>query len=141
MLNILRWLAILPGAVVCALLSTFLLHWVLYGTLTYSGIVEPYPEAPERFLTPFAMALSFVWAGSQIAPRHRVETAAVLFGTWLLLSGAAYALGLDGARIGGTQLHLHYGGFALAGGIVGAFIGFYLIRRDELCQREGKLPS
>lgn len=97
MLNIMRWLTVLPGAAVCGFLSTFALHWVLYGTLTASGVVEPYPELPERLLTPFAVALAFVWAGSRIAPSRKVETAAVLFGAWLLLVGAGIALSLTGA--------------------------------------------
>ena len=140
MLNIMRWLAILPGAIVCALLSTFPLHWVLYGTLTLSGVVEPYPELPERMLTPFAAALAFVWAGSRIAPSRKVETAAVLFGAWLLLVGAGFALGLTGTRFGGSEMYLQWGGLALAGGMVGAFIGFYLIRREELGSLNARLP-
>lgn len=140
MLNIIRWIAVLPGAVICALLSTFPLHWVLYGTLTASGVVEPYPELPERLLTPFAVGLAFVWAGSRIAPSRRVESAAVLFGAWLLLVGAGLALSLTGARIGDSQIHLQWGGLGLAGGMVGAFLGFYLIRREELANVNVRLP-
>lgn len=89
-MRIVRWLLVLPGAVVCAVLALFPLHFVLYQTLTGSGIVEPYPEAPERLLGPLVSALAFVWGGARIAPHHKIETAVVLFGALLLLIGAFF---------------------------------------------------
>jgi hypothetical protein len=135
--NIIRWLAVLPGAVVCAVLSVFLLHLVLYQTLTGSGIVEPYPEAPERLLGPLVLALAFVWGGARIAPFRKVETAVVLFGALLLLIGASVALGLTGGRIGNAQYYLRLGGFPLAGSVVGAFIGLYLAYRETSADVNG----
>lgn len=134
--NIIRWFAVLPGSIVAMVLSHFPLHFVLYQTLTGSGIVEPYPESPERLLGPFVGALAFVWAGSRIAPNHKIETAVVLFGALLLLVGAALALGLTGARIGNAQLSVQLGGLPPAGAIIGAFIGLYLVRREQLAQPE-----
>jgi hypothetical protein len=131
MLNILRWIAILPGSIICATLSAFPLHLVLYQTLTASGIIEPYPEGPEHLLGPFAAALAFVWAGSRIAPSRKVETAVVLFGTWLWLAGAALALGLVEAHIGNLQFHLRSSALAPAGAIIGASVGLYLTRREK----------
>jgi len=131
MQNILRWLAVLPGAVVGALIALFPLHFVLYQTLTGSGIVEPYPQSPERLLGPFVSALVFVWAGSRIAPSRKVETAAVLLGILLLLIGAFFALGLTGAHIGDVQYSLPLGGLPPAGAVVGAFAGLYLARRQN----------
>ena len=64
MLNMLRWLVVLPGAIVGVVVALFPLHFVLYQTLTGSGIVEPYPQLPERLLGPLVSALAFVWAGS-----------------------------------------------------------------------------
>lgn len=129
--NIMRWLAVLPSAVLCALLSLFPLHWVLYGTLTSSGIVEPYPETPERLLGPLVSAQAFVWGGSRIAPFRKVETAVVLFGVLLLLIGASFALGLTGAHIGNVQYSLQLGGLPPAGAVVGSFIGLYLVHREN----------
>lgn len=131
MANTIRWLAVLPGSIVCMVFALFPLHFVLYQTLTGSGIVEPYPEAPERLLGPLISALAFVWAGSRIAPSRKVETGVVLFGAALLLVGAGFALGLAGAHIGSIQFYLRLGGFPLACAIVGAFIGLYLVRREN----------
>lgn len=131
MLNMLRWLAVLPGAVVAALVALFPLHFVLYQTLTGSGIVEPYPQSPERLLGPLVSALVFVWAGSRIAPSRKVETATVLLGILLLLVGAFFALGLTGAHIGDVQYSLPLGGLPPAGAVVGAFAGLYLARREN----------
>jgi hypothetical protein len=139
MLNIVRWLAVLPGAVICAVLSAFPLHFVLYQTLTGSGIVEPYPATPERFLGPLVAALAFVWGGSRIAPFRKIETAVVLFSAWLLLVGGAFVLGLTGAHVGGAQFSLRLGGLPLVSAIVGAFIGLYLVRRENLAS--AKLPA
>jgi hypothetical protein len=55
--NFLRWLAVLPGAMIAMFLSMFPLHLVLYQTLTGSGLIEPYPEMPERLLGPLAAAI------------------------------------------------------------------------------------
>lgn len=140
MLNIIRWLAVLPGAVICMFLALFPLHFVLYQTLTGSGIVEPYPEAPERLLGPLVSTLAFVWGGSRIAPFRKVETAVVLFGASLLLIGASFALGLTGAHIGSVQYSLQLGGLPPAGAVVGAFIGLYLVRRENSANVKDRVP-
>jgi hypothetical protein len=140
MLNVMRWLAVLPGAIVCAFLALFPLHLVLYQTLTGSGIVEPYPEAPERLLGPLVSALAFVWGGSRIAPLRKVETAVVLFGVLLLLIGASVALGLIGAHVGNVRYFLPLGGLPPAGAIVGAFVGLYLVCRERTGDLNAKLP-
>lgn len=112
-------------------LSSFLLHLVLYQTLTGSGIVEPYPEAPERILSPLAAALAFIWAGSRIAPSRKMETAIVLFGSVLVLAGIALTLAVLGFRDGNTGFVLRYDGLPNAAGIAGAFIGLYIAYRDN----------
>ena len=141
MANMMRWIAVVPGAVACALLSTFPLHWVLYGTITGSGIVEPYPETPERLLGPVVSALSFVWGGSRIAPSHKIETAVVLSGALLLVIGAAFALGLTGSPIGNAHYYLRLGGVPTAGAIVGAFIGVYIVRRESSASEIDRLSA
>ena len=105
MANTIRWLAVLPGSIVCMVFALFPLHFVLYQTLTGSGIVEPYPEAPERLLGPLISALAFVWAGSRIAPSRKVETGVVLFGAALLLVGAGFALGLAACLCNSWSVH------------------------------------
>jgi hypothetical protein len=141
MTNVLRWIAVLPASIIAMILSMFPLHLVLYQTLTGSGLIEPYPEMPERLLGPLAATLAFVWVGSRIAPRRKVETAVVLFGATLLLSGAAIALGYSGARAGSQQFYIRIGGIPAIAGIVGAFIGLYLVRRQNSESENSKIPE
>lgn len=127
----LRWLSVVPGAIIAMFLALFPLHLVLYQTFTGSGIVEPYPAAPERLLTPFVAALVFVWAGSRIAPNRKIETAVVLFGVMLLIIGASIALALTGERIGNLRYFLILGGIPSVGAIVGALIGLYIVWHEN----------
>lgn len=127
----LRWLAVLPGAALAAIVSTVPLHLVLYQTLTGSGLIEPYPELPERLLGPVAASVAFVWAGARIAPSHKVMAAATLLGLLVLIGGTVLALGLSGAPIGGQHIQLEHGGLALAGAIIGAVIGFGIVRFEQ----------
>jgi hypothetical protein len=50
----LRWLAVLPGALLGGVRLTLPLHWVLFDTLT--NFVDPYPELPERLLSSLTIA-------------------------------------------------------------------------------------
>lgn len=127
-----RWIAVLPGAFLAMLLSSFPLHLVLYQTLTGSGIIEPYPEAPERILSPLAATLAFIWAGSRIAPSRKMETALGLFGLSLLGSGGALALAVVGFRDDNIGFYLRLSGLPIAAGIAGAFIGLYIAYRDNV---------
>lgn len=128
----LRWVAVVPGAIVGGLLSTFVLHLVLYQTLTGSGIVTPYPHAPELILSPFAVAVAFVWCGSRIAPKHKTETAVVLLGVMLLFVGAGLALGLAHTRIGNTEISVQYFGLPNLAAAIGAFVGLYIVRHQQV---------
>jgi hypothetical protein len=93
--------------------------------------VDPYPELPERLLTALAIGLAFVWAGSRIAPKHRVKTAVVLFGLWMGLLGGLVFLTLSGGTLMGQRAFLHGGGLASAMGVVGALVGLWMVRRQS----------
>src|SRR3989344_4186086 len=83
----LRWVAILPGAVVGALLSNFLLHWILYFTLARGETISGVDIRPiEHFLYPAVMAFAFVFTGSEIAPKRRFEVAVGLADIYLLFA-------------------------------------------------------
>ena len=80
--EVLRWLAVLPGGVLAGLLVLFPLHWVLYGTLVKGGMVQMPVEdlVPiERFLSPVISSIFFVYAGALIAPKRQVLVSYVLF--------------------------------------------------------------
>jgi len=124
-----RWLAVLPGALIAGALAIFLLHWILYATL--SNFVEPYPELPERALTPFAIAAVFVWSGSRIAPDYKVEAAVLLFGLWMALLGGFVFLTLSGTTWMGRPMYFQGGGVAPIMAAVGAFTGLYVVRKER----------
>lgn len=131
MQNWLRWIAVLPAALLAMVLSAFPLHFVLYQTLTGSGIVEPYPETPERILLPFVGAVAFIWAGARVAPNHKVKAAMVLFVLWLLMLGGAVSLVLSGVDLGGLQFNLEGGGLAPVMALIGAVISLYIVRKQN----------
>jgi len=123
--NILRWIAILPGSLAAGILSTFLLHFVLYMTLT--KFATPYPEFPERVLTPFFVPLAFISTGSAIAPKHKLKVGAILFSIWIFLAGGLILTTLTGGNWFGKTLYLNASGVAPISGIIGAFTGLYLV--------------
>jgi hypothetical protein len=129
--NWLRWIAVPPAALLAIVLSAFLLHLVLYQTLTGSGFVEPYPETPERILLPLVGAVAFIWAGARVAPNHKVKVAMVLFVLWLIMLGGAVAMVLSGSDFGGLQFNFEGGGLAPAMALIGAVIGLYIVRKQN----------
>lgn len=128
----LRWLAVLPGALLAGMIALFPLHLVLYNTL--SNFVEPYPEMPERILMPLVVAGVFVYAGSRIAPEFKFETSVLLFGLWLFLIGGFVFLTFYGADWFGGQLHFQGGGLATIMAVIGAAIGLFTVRKQQLEQ-------
>ncbi len=124
----LRWLAVLPGAILGGFLMTFPLHWILYNTL--SNFIEPYPALPERTLTPLAVAAGFVWSGARIAPAQKTEAAVVLFGVWLMFLTAMLALVLFDIPLSGRRLFFYGRGLSFVAGLAGAIIGLRLVRNE-----------
>ena len=129
--NWLRWVAVLPAALLAMVLSAFPLHFVLYQTLTGSGIIEPYPETPERVLMPLVGAIAFIWVGARVAPNHKVKAAKVLFTLWLLLLGAVVVLVLSGTDLGGLQFNLESGGLGPVMAFIGAVAGLYIVHKQN----------
>src|SRR5438477_1400839 len=109
----LRWLAVLPGAAIVGLLITFPLHWILFQTL--GNVAEL-----ERIVSPLAIGVCFIWVGSRIAPAHKFETAAILFGLWLFSLGAAVGIAAFGGNIEGYKLFMQGSGLGPAMAFIGA---------------------
>ena len=126
----LRWIAVLPAALLAIVLSAFLLHFVLYQTLAGSGIVEPYPETPERVLLPLVGAVAFIWAGARVAPNHKIKVAMFLFVIWLIMLGGAVVMVLNGADFGGLQFNFEGGGLASVMALIAAVIGLYIVHKQ-----------
>ena len=97
------------------------------------GIIQmgSYPELPERLLFPFVFAAVFVWTGSRIAPEHKVKTAIVLSGLLVLLEGILVFLMLSGTSYMGGQLYFYAGDIGIIMPIAGAFLGLYIVRRQN----------
>ena len=127
--KILRWIAVLPGSIIAGIAMTFVLHFILYFTLT--KFVTPYPEFPERALTPFAIAATFIWAGCEIAPNNKLKVAIMLFSIWIFLAGGFIMVTLTGGKWFGKSLSLEANGIAPIMGIVGAFVGLYLVTKKD----------
>jgi hypothetical protein len=77
-----RWIMVLPVSIITAFLSTFLLHLILYQTLT--KISDHYPETPEKLLAPLFIAGTFVFSGYLIAPTKKFITATVFAVMWTI---------------------------------------------------------
>lgn len=133
----LRWPAVLPGALIAAFLSTILLHLVLYNTL--SNFVEPYPETPERLLTPLVVGGIFVWVGTRIVPAYKIETSVALFGLWVFVVGGFFFLALSGTRWLGVILFLRGGGLGVALAIAGAAAGLLISRKEQRDRAESSM--
>lgn len=128
----LRWLVVLPAALLAGFLIGFPLHWILYANLTGSGFVVPYPELPERLLSPLVGAIAFVWAGAKVAPSQRLRVAATLMALWISVSAVGVLTVLGEIKIAGQALYFHGYGLAPILGVVGAIVGFRTFRNDYL---------
>ncbi len=136
-LQVLRWIAVLPGSLLIAALSLFPLHWILYIVVT--RFVEVYPEMPERILAPGVISGVFVWVGSRISPAYKFETAAVLFGIWMFLIGGAVYLTLgDGDWFGG-RLYFQGGGVPTIMAVLGAATGLLVARSEQSSRQPSKI--
>jgi|GEM_PF-3528641 len=123
----LRWVAVIPGALIAGLLATFTLHWILQLKSAYDGtilgFIELSPDAfatMERMLYPFVIAITFVLVGFKIAPTHKFKTAIVL-----VILYVVFAIGaLIFATNSGLQLSLEA---RSAGPILGLLLGLFIV--------------
>ena len=127
-MNLLRWIAVLPGSILAALIALVPLHIVLY--LIFQKFFEVYPEAPERILGPAVISGVFVFSGFKIAPSYKFETAVVLFGLWMFLLGGLVFTAWFERSMGEGHLYFQSGGIPTIMGAVGAIIGLVLAWHD-----------
>ena len=120
----LRWIIVLPVSLLTSIAATFPLHWVLLITL--SNFVDPYPQLPERILTPFVIAAVFIWAGFRIAPEYKLQTSFALFGLWMFLLGGVVFLTFSGADWMGRRLYFQSAPISPIMAIAGALTGIYI---------------
>jgi hypothetical protein len=130
-----RWIAIVPFGMLCGALVLFPLHWILYFTLVKGEVIEMPIEnmAPiERFLSPILSSIIFVYAGAMIAPKKQFAVSIILFAFGLLIRlGIVFFvrqsdMELDTSLYGLSRLLLS----ALAGGI-GVFLVYIKVNKNE----------
>jgi hypothetical protein len=127
----LSWIGVLPISLISGLLVTFPVHWVLFQTLSggESPFVTPYPKLPEEILQPFFTALVIVWTASQTAPQYKFKTAIIIAILWIIVASGAFVLGYLGYHYERVQFNLKLGGLPIIMGVVGAFVGLFLVKK------------
>jgi hypothetical protein len=123
-----RWIFLIPLAILSGIAMLFPLHWILINTLSH--FITPYPELPERILSPFVFSLTFVISGSKIAPNYKFYTSVFLFLIFMILTGVLIWFTSNNIMWFGKTLELNNGGVPFYLSIIGSFLGVYLASKD-----------
>src|SRR3989344_7756863 len=136
--NWIRWVVVLPGALLAGFLATFPLHWILYLVFAHNGTLFGFIELPPRadipieyFMYPFVIAIVFVFTGYRIAPAHKLKVASILFVVYFISWIIASIIALEGSIKGVSFIFSGRTIFAL----VGAGLGWYLAKKDSNKER------
>ena len=128
--NLMRWIAVFPGAILAGILATFPLHWILQLKSAYDGTLFGFIELPpsaftsiEYHLYPFVIALVYILAGETIAPKHKFKTAVVLAVLYALFT----AVTLFFVSNSGLQASF---GLRSIGPVLGLLLGLYIARQN-----------
>ena len=105
--EIARWIAVLPAALLGALLTTFAVHWAVMlislldrpdeSAITVNGkglLASIDPQVLERFGYALFVPMVLIAVGAKVAPRFKFQTGIALAILWGLLFGAAVVLAL-----------------------------------------------
>src|SRR5437879_1814455 len=80
--DILRWIAVLPAALLATIVVMFPVHWGLQGLRYYEGEENSFMGIPlntlELLADAFFVPYSFLYVGSYVAPRFKLVTSIVL---------------------------------------------------------------
>jgi hypothetical protein len=130
-----RWISVLPGAIIFALLSTFPLHWLLYLAYAKNGTLFGIIELPrganntiEYFLYPALIAAVFVYSSYKIAPKHKFKVALIFFIIYVLSWSIVSFIALFNGSI--NNLTLQFSGRTILA-LAGAFFGLFEARRES----------
>ena len=135
----LRWIAVLPGAIIFCILVTFPIHWVIllkhyfWEDSFISGID---PAVIERTITPFFMALLFVWISSFIAPSNKFITAIIMASIWTLSVVIIFLAPYLGVNFGNIQFTLLSGGLPVILGVIGAIVGLLIVYKQKISSKK-----
>lgn len=123
----LRWIPVLPGSLIAGFLATFPLHWIFYLSFAHNGTLLGFIELPsgsnvsiEYFLTPFVIALVFIYAGFEIAPKHKLRVAVILAVLYIVFVISVFILGMKNGI--GMSLEIRS-----LGPILGLLLGLFIV--------------
>jgi len=130
---VIRWIAVLPGAIAAWAISLFPIHW---ATL----LIKAWPtnedsigleDIPARQLEALGVGLfgsmAFVYFGAWLAPRYRAPTAGALVMLWMLVVGTVAGFFIAG--FGNDQIEVEAWGWLQVAAVValnaaGAIVAF-----------------
>jgi uncharacterized membrane protein YeaQ/YmgE (transglycosylase-associated protein family) len=138
--QILRWFAVLPGSIICAILVMFPIHWAVMliqfsckegDTINVEGLMGLLacipPEMLERFGYALFVPITLIITGAKIAPKYKFQTGIAMAIFWGLLFGCA--TGMVVAK------HTNMGWFrytiTFALGVTGCVLGLLQVYKDQ----------
>lgn len=121
----LRWLAVLPGAIVALILSYAIIKLFMMLSNWFVGISSdsPYMKLAEIFVSGLS-GYYFVYIGSKIAPSSRKEVAYALTGIIFLVGGAIVFNDILRAE--------YYNAVASAATAIGGMVFLYMVNSGEV---------
>ena len=116
---VVRWIAVLPVAILSGALSAVVLHAVLVLTFVKGEVISGMNISPiEWWASPFVTACGFVLGGHKMAPQHRQGVAVGMVGLLFVSMAVLLVLIPEQTRLGARSVV----------SIAGAFLGLYLAR-------------
>lgn len=135
----LRWLAVLPGGILAAVLVSFPVHWAVLLITSGSnedeslGLSDLPPETLERLAVAFFVPLTLVTVGAKVAPTYKLYSAALLALLYAMGLGAALTYAGTSGNYEGS-LWLEFAGVGLLG-FVGVASAVYYVYQEEGLQQ------
>lgn len=78
--KLIRWIFFLPVSLVLGFLATFPLHWILYYTISSTGILS----SVEHFLSPIVLMAIATFSAFWIAPKYKFQASLGVGIFWLI---------------------------------------------------------
>jgi hypothetical protein len=131
-----RWVAVVPGGILCGLIILFPLHWILYFTLVKGSMVQMPIEdiAPiERFLSPILSSIIFVYAGAMIAPKKQFAVSIILFILGLFIrAGLMFFIRLSDLELDTSFYGLSRLSLSALAGAIGVFLVYIKVNKKGI---------
>ena len=135
----LRWLAVLPVAILGGILACFPLHFILILVCSNTpesmitnkdgvSILYLHRDDIERFLTPLASSIGFVVSGARISPKKHFETASILLGIYFLSVGFVF-YGIAN-NLFSVAVKPNY--WSMSVGVAGGLLALWIVRFKSL---------